>query len=365
MSLVFRFGVILTCHARNKKPIPAFLNMSTPTIYYKFLPILCTGLAFAMISTIVNSYAANDNHDIDESATFGALKSDGFHHSIYVSLGILIPIAVDHLLTLSTLWSPDMFIHIESYIMPLLIIVLQVCNIYLISAESNLSYFWAYHNIINFELCILCNAIFVIQLYSLQKYSSTLTTCMCAMYLFNLCLVLKLLISLYHVRWLIAIWAVFFFLLFVACFMIASDWYSSYQTVIKTGLQDQSSMYSLIEMLLLTALITLTQIYDVMVNDQIIYHCSSNRVVAYNIIIITCFYFFSEIYVLKNKQMAKFSMVCILCLDKQFMFEVFDLLLFVGFTGIETIFRSLCITRNSNTIKCCDSRLTIAREGNT
>jgi hypothetical protein len=227
--------------------------------YYKFLPILFTALTFVMISSIIHGFSSNVQNDIDESATFLSLKREHFHHSIYICLGILIPISVDHLLTLSTLWSPDMFIHIESYIIPLSTITLQSFNIYLLAADSNLEYFWAYHNIANYQYCILCNAIFVIQIYSVHKCLNMLNTSMYAMYLFNLSLILKLLVSLYHAPWLIALWALCFIALIAACGAIVWTWYHMYQQAMKTGLQDQSSMYSFFEMLLLTAFIVSTQ----------------------------------------------------------------------------------------------------------
>lgn len=282
--------------------------------YYKFLPILICFITIIIFLGFFDTYArygVKDPENIIDTKTYKSLSSGPFHVAIHVSIGVLIPLAIDHILTLYTLWTPKMFLHIESYIIPMLIISIQVFNVYFTSASIDYHYYWIYHGTLYIEICVLCNTVFVLQFHSIPKDSPSMLTTMimCAMTFFSLSLILKLLISLYDILWIKLIWAVVLFFSIVCSCVVLYDWFSRYQSAVKTGLQDQSSIFSFWEMLLVTCFILLVEVYDVITGENKLSNSSTFRIVFYNILITTFIYLFSEIYVLKNKALGMLSMV--------------------------------------------------------
>lgn len=282
--------------------------------YYKFLPVGISIISILMIMGIFDTFARFHEvsiEDITSSKTFSSLESEAFDHSIYVSMGILIPLTVDHFLTFSTLWSPEVFTHVESYVLPLLIVIFQTFYIYFAAAVPGKTYFWIYHGTLYYNICVLCNAIFVIQIHAIQNDATPkmLRYILTTMTLFNASLIVKLLVTLYNIQPLFYIWIIILLAEFIGSCMILYEWFSRYQTAVRTGMKNHCFAFSFWEMFLITSFVLVIEIFDMITAENRIFDSSATRCVFYNMIIICCFFLLSELYILKNKHIAQQSLV--------------------------------------------------------
>jgi hypothetical protein len=253
-----------------------------------------------------------------------SLRSDYFHHTVYYSIGVLTPLCIDHILTVWTMWSPDMVSHVETYIIPILILILQIFNIYFACAEQNKNYFVAHLFFVRYQACVIFNSAFVIQINAIQtnekKESSTnassttintriLPLVIFTMSLFNISIILNLLCALYNLEWIMILWEISFIIEAIGSLFVLYYWWNKHQIATKTGLHNQSYIFSFFEMFLILSFVLILQIYDLMTHNSIVLRSSVERVCAYNILILASVYALSEIYAMKNKKMGKFSVV--------------------------------------------------------
>ena len=171
-----------------------------------------------------------------------------------------------------------------------------------------------------FEIFAICNSMFAMQIYSVQKETNpTMLRCILAtMAIFNVALLLKFTYSLYDQLAVGIVWMVLLLFELIGSGFIMYNWFQRHQTALKTGLQDRSNIYSFWEMCIMTCFILAIELFDVAVAQHGIFEASSSKVVFYNTLIISSFYLLSETHVLKNKQLARFSMVskCIIvCIE--------------------------------------------------
>lgn len=277
-----------------------------------------------LIGCILYSYYEyNLPGDLTGSKTMRSLKSEKFQHSVYYSMGLLTPLCIDQIFTLWTMWSPDILLHVEAYILPVLIVILQVFSFIFAFMEVNRAYLITHLFFVRYQACVMFNAAFVIQVSAVEtneKKESTNTSIttvnnrilpilIFTMSLFNLSIILSLLCAYYNREWLMILWEITIVSEGIGSCYILYYWWNKYQIATKTGLQNQSHFFSFLEMLLILVFLLVIEIYDLMTHNSIVLHSSEKRVSAYNLLIVFCVYGLSEIYAMKSKRQAQFSVV--------------------------------------------------------
>jgi len=273
-------------------------------------------IAAFMVATIIITCSLFGNHDYsthDKVETSSALQSQSFEHSVYISIGVLIPLMIDYIFGLSTLWTIDIVFRTETWIIPCLFILVQSCNIYLISRTISLNSFWVSHVINYCQVCIICNGIFALQLDNLIKQATPDFNIIHYEILFvgffNIAMIMKVISVLYITEGSVIVWTLLLAGQLYCIMKLFCHWYEKHQTAVKTGLQNQYNIYCLAELLLLVGFILATEICDLVDYSNVLYHSSTTRLILYHTFILATVYLLSTVYAFKNKQLAKFSIV--------------------------------------------------------
>lgn len=291
-------------------------NFQQSTKYFQFIPLLW-GLITILIMVIIFSVnIMKENYSIRSSNTMNAITSQSFISSLFVSLGLLVPFTADHLFVFSNLFHLDIFIRLESYLLPFLIVIMQGFNIYCLTQTSTPSegYFWGYYMGTYIQFIILYNAILAIQAHLAQKNRDMIIAIVASSAFTNTGILVKLFALVRNdvqspLR--SSAWLACFTIATLSNLYLARAWLVKYRWAQKTGLHNQPDIYAFYKMCIIILFLIGFNMLDITTHmiENAFLNDTEMHVTILHCLLMACFFFISEISYRRTKDLAKFSLV--------------------------------------------------------
>jgi len=282
------------------------------TKYYQLIPLLFAIVTIAI--TIIAYFAVSVspyNFSIPTSTTMRSITSDEFRDTLFTACGVLIPLGIDHLLTVPALFSTDIFMRMESFLLPFLIVIIQSFNVYFITQTTpNNSYFWNYYMGINIQIVALSNSVLAIQAHLAQKSFDMVVAITLSSLFMNVGVLMAVFSSVqYQYENWGRLWILFFALSILCNLYVAYRWMKKYRLSQKTGLKNQPDIYAFYKIVVLTLFLIAYIIINAPKSRHAIGGDDTYTIVGTTILVIIFFFFIFQISHQRTRDYAKFSIV--------------------------------------------------------
>jgi len=322
--------------------------------YFQLVP-LTIGCMAILVTIIIFSIPRIFNFDeqdvILSSSTIDALTGQSFRYILFMSLGMLIPFSTDHVFVLPSLLSFDILVRMESYMLPMLVIIMQSFNIYFLSqASGSIPYFWNYYMGTYIQFLVLYNAVLAIQANLAQKSMDVIIAIIISTVTTNIGIIIKICFLVqqvpYHDLQQYS-WVILFGVATICNLYITRSWLLKYQVSQKTGLKNQPDIYAFCKILTLTCFLIAYNVEylsdEDLGNRAQLLHNHGNHITTIQALLIGFFFLISEISYRRTKDMAKMSMVRVHIL-LYFIFRHLICCVCLGGIGDKEEFCAICFT---------------------
>ncbi len=231
------------------------------------------------------------------------------------------------MLAVPSLVNFDALVRLESYLLPLLVIIMQSFNIYFLSQSTgSVGYFWSYYIGTYVQVIALYNAVLAIQANLAQKSLDVVFAVVLSSFTANLGILIKLfaLIKQEDHSWRQGLWYGLFGIATVCNIYIARYWLQRYDLSQKTGLKNQPDIYAFCKILTLCCFLVaynMENLFDKLRHqDTMLLNDCDEHIATVQGLLIGFFFLISEISYRRTKDLARFSVV-------SFYVEIFNLIL--------------------------------------
>lgn len=294
------------------------LHLTQNPKVFQLIPLLFGSIA-VLLTILVFSVPAivefEDHQSILNSSTIKAITGQPYRYVLLVSLGMLVPFSTDHIFAIPSLLRFDVLFRLESYLLPLLVVIMQSFNIYFLSQTAEtVNYFWTYYMGTYIQLIVLYNSVLAIQANLAQKSLDVIIAVAISSFTMNLGIVVKLFAlvkqddqSLQQISWF-----TLFGIATLSNLYIARYWLLKYNLSQKTGLKNQPDIYAFCKIVSLCAFLVAYNLEDIidgkhhggtLLNDH------DGHVAIVQGLLIGFFFLISEISYRRTKDLARFSVV--------------------------------------------------------
>lgn len=287
--------------------------------FFQLIPLVFGAVSIfltILIFTVPTVFEFDEQHEILSSSTIKAITGQPYRYVLLVSLGMLVPFSTDHVFAVPSLISSDILVRLESYLLPLLVIIMQGFNVYFLSQTTgSVGYFWGYYIGTYVQLIALYNAVLAIQANLAQKSLDVVFAIVLSSFTANLGILIKLfaLVKQEDQSWLQGLWYSLFGIATMCNIYIARYWLQKYDLSQKTGLKNQPDIYAFCKILTLCCFLVAYNLEDIFDKghhgDGLLLNDSDEHITAVQGLLIGFFFFISEISYRRTKDLARFSMV--------------------------------------------------------
>lgn len=243
--------------------------------------------------------------EILSSTTLESLNNFPFKYSLLVSTGILIPFIVDEVYA----WINGMLPSgIDSYLLPILMVIMQFFNLYWISEGKTTCLFWDFQMGVCIEVVVLYNIVLALQINLVHHSPEVIYTLIASTVLFNCGLICKV-YSLSKWSPLSYVWITLWCGSIVCNLYVAFSWFNLYLATKKLCLSYSQHFYAFVMIFILIIFLSINLILYLMKIAFTFDNMSDTGLVLQQTLLMCSFYGIIELNAILLKHQAHASMV--------------------------------------------------------
>jgi len=273
-------------------------------------------LGFLTASAIVAIFHSRSSPELqisDEellaSTTLQSICDYPFKYSLLISTGVLIPFMIDEVYGWINGLLPS---SIDSYLLPILVIIMQFFNIYWLSQGSTVGHFWDFQMGVRIEVLVLYNIVLALQINLVHHSTTVLHALGISTILFNCGMICRIYSLGGNSPIASYCWVILWGMCWLCNLYVAYSWFNLYRTAKQQSLACLQHFYAFVMMLILVILYVVNVILSSMKLAFSFADMSSAALVTQQIIMLCSFYCVIELNELLLKHQAHSSIVSLI-----------------------------------------------------